>query len=124
VAQFYALGGIICFFMTLEEAVRKNPKRKLSIRQKVFCGLFGFLIALLYVTLTWMMVWFRLRHGLGAFDPPDAKSELWDISFYVVLLPFGSVPFLDHFAVLLDMIFWGIIGGAIYALFCPRKIVA
>jgi hypothetical protein len=108
--------------MTLEEAVRKNPKRKLSVRQIVFSGLFGFLIALLYLNLRWFLFVFWLRHGWSPYDPPTVESNLLDICFVVVSMPFGAIPFLDSFQILLDMMFWGIIGGAIYALFCPRKI--
>ena len=109
--------------MKLEEVVRKNPKRKLSLRQKIFSALFGFLVALLYFTLICVM--FKLQfHNWSAFDPPTAKSQILDLCFNVVLPPFGVIPILDQFAVLLDMIFWGSIGGFIYALFCPRKPVA
>jgi hypothetical protein len=110
--------------MTLEETVRRNPKRKLSVRQKVFSGLFGFLVALLYSYLIWFMTWLYFRHGWSAYDPPTAASRLWEFSFDLVYLPFGAIPFLDRFTVLLDMIFWGVVGGFIYALFCPRKVAA
>jgi hypothetical protein len=110
--------------MTLEEAVRKNPKRKLSVRQKIFSGLFGFLVALVYANLVWFMMWFYLRHGWSAYDLPTTASRLWDICFDVVLLPFQIIPFLDRFAVLLDIIFWGFIGGFIYAMFCSKRAAA
>jgi hypothetical protein len=109
--------------MTLEEAVRGNPKRKLAVRQRIFSGLFGFLVALLYLTLICVM--FKLQfHHWSAYDRPTATSQILDLCFDVILLPFGAIPFLDQFAVLLDMIFWGVIGGFIYARFCSKRVAA
>jgi hypothetical protein len=109
--------------MTLEEAVQNPPRRKLSVRQKIFSGLFGLLAALLYLNLVCVISKFQVHHW-RAFDLPTPKSDFWNVCMNVVLLPFGSIPFLDQFALLLDIIFWGVIGGVLYALFCPRKIAA
>jgi hypothetical protein len=109
--------------MKLEEIILKNLKPRLSVRQKIFCGLFGFIVAFLYYALVFAMLKVLFQHW-STYDHPTAKSEFLRIFFSVIFLPFSAIPVLNQYAFLLDIIMWWVIGGAVYALFCPRKIIA
>lgn len=116
-------------FMTPEQALRQSLNRELSMRQRVFCGLVSFLTALIYVN----VVWFVFKYGLLLhlkfdqaleYDRPIITLQLLDICYYLTLFPFGYVPYLNQFAVLLNMLFWSILSGVIYASFTRRKAIA
>jgi hypothetical protein len=95
-------------------------RHRLSMRQRVLCGIIGLCAGAVYLGFC--------LHAIGAAwqrkegDLPPAPHWFQDASLFMVGFPFGFLPGLQSIIVapFINALFWGVATAAIYWRFCRR----
>jgi hypothetical protein len=95
-------------------------RHKFSKRQQAVCGIIAFCAGVAYVGA--VLLYLHTAWGRKEGDFPAVPSWIERSSRELILFPFGFVPALGIWALILNLLFWTTGGVLIYVLFCRRKV--
>jgi len=95
---------------------------RLSIRQRVVCGIIMFCVAAVYLGFCLHAVGGAWQRKEG--DLPPVAPWLQDASLFLAAFPFAFVPGFDDvfLAPILNALLWSLVAGFIYVWFYRRRV--